>query len=154
MRSRRISSVIHDLPSWIRPVGGVRLGILITSGMPSSLAWLTAPLFVFIRVGFVARNHALPPPSVSLSSRRSASAATLAASSISAISTTFSASAAAVASSTAVFLRRSAASAWMAPPRSLSGRAEDRVDAQSKQSSHRRHPWRCPFPFCLWIHLN
>ncbi|CAA7040166.1 unnamed protein product [Microthlaspi erraticum] len=40
------------------------------------------------------------------------------------------------------FLRRSAASAWMAPPRSLSGRAEDRV---------RRAIEAMPFPFCLWF---
>ncbi|CAA7036140.1 unnamed protein product [Microthlaspi erraticum] len=83
MRSRRISSVIHDLPSWIRPVGGVRLGILITSGMPSSLAWLTAPLFVFSESVSSPESCSSPSLCLSVSSRRSASAATLAASSIS-----------------------------------------------------------------------
>ncbi|CAA7049719.1 unnamed protein product [Microthlaspi erraticum] len=64
---------------------------------------------------------------LSTASRSSTSAATLTASSISALSTTLSASAAADASSTAAFLQRSAASAWMAPPRSLSGRVVDPV---------------------------
>ncbi|CAA7059744.1 unnamed protein product [Microthlaspi erraticum] len=156
MRSRRISSVIHDLPSWIRPVGGVRLGILITSGMPSSLAWPDGP--------------ASSSSSESVSSPESCSSPSLC-HSLSLFPTlgfggdsrrflhlTFRPPSRPQQPS----LHPPPPSSCDAPPHPLgwlhqeASPDERRIasDAQSKQSSHRRHPWRCPFPFCLWFILN
>ncbi|CAA7030269.1 unnamed protein product [Microthlaspi erraticum] len=63
------------------------------------------------------------------------------------LSTTFSASQQPSLHPTAVFLRRSAASAWMAPPRSLSGRAEDRVRRAIEAIVSSPSSVAMPFPF-------